>query len=279
MTSFTKQVPDAASPISHSLTAVQAVLNLSRRELADKLGTSLYALTRWERGDIAPSADVLSRLDALQNPAATSQDNRQCPPVVTFASSGSRAQIDSLPLFHGSDIGMLDTPRASILEDICSNSLWGDSDLALGDILQRRSEPAPTRDAPLEEEISAGKNTYTYDAHTYHTKVPPQGIASIIAKYLPEGGVVLDPFSGSGMTGVAARYLGCDGIMNELSPAASFISHNFLKTVDTDEFNSAISKIMGNLEDLRRNLYSTTCRECGKKRRATLHGLVVRIGM
>jgi len=31
--------------------------------------------------------------------------------------------------------------------------------------------------APFAGEIRAGKNTYVYDAHTYHTKVPPEGIA------------------------------------------------------------------------------------------------------
>ena len=31
-------------------------------------------------------------------------------------------------------------------------------------------------DVPNIETIVAGKNTYVYDAHTYHTKVPPEGI-------------------------------------------------------------------------------------------------------
>ena len=115
----------------------------------------------------------------------------------------------------------------------------------------------------MDEEISAGKNTYTYDAHTYHTKVPPQGIAYVIAKYLPEGGVVLDPFCGSGMTGVAARYLGYDVVLNELSPAACFIAHNFVRTVDTVKFNHAVLQVLGTLDELRQKLYSTECRECG----------------
>jgi len=151
-----------------------------------------------------------------------------------------------------------------VLDDLYRDHLWGDSDLALSDILLRRSKAAVTRDTPLDEEISAGKNTYTYDAHTYHTKVPPQGIANIISRYLPEGGVVLDPFAGSGMTGVAARYLGYDVILNELSPAACFIAHNFTRTIDTDEFNAAVSAVASRLADLRRKLYTTECRECGE---------------
>ena len=137
--------------------------------------------------------------------------------------------------------------------------------MALGEVLERNTKPARTRQEPLDEEISAGKNTYTYDAHTYHTKVPPQGIANVISKYLPEGGVVLDPFAGSGMTGVAARYLGHDVILNELSPAAAFISFNFLASIDPEQFRLAVSQILTNLHNLQRTLYLTICRECGSE--------------
>jgi DNA modification methylase len=113
--------------------------------------------------------------------------------------------------------------------------------------------------------MSAGKNTYTYDAHTYHTKVPPQGIAELLRHYLPEGGLVLDPFSGSGMTGVAATSLGLDCILNELSPAAAFISSRFVSSVDPAEFAAAVQAVVDSLENIRRDLYTTVCRECNSE--------------
>ncbi|RLC91204.1 MAG: hypothetical protein DRI79_03475 [Chloroflexi bacterium] len=85
------------------------------------------------------------------------------------------------------------------------------------------------------------KNTPIYNAHSYHTKVPPQGIAPCILHYTDPGDLILDPFCGSGMTGVAAlmcahppaealhlvhdarlgpRY----AILNDLSPAATHIT-------------------------------------------------------
>lgn len=245
--------------------SARTLLNLSQRELADKLRTSYFALVRWERGDVEASNDILQRLNTLVDPKIHNTNSpRELHTNIDFASSGIRSTTAPLPLFEGSDVAMLPDPKSSVLDGIFSNNLWGDSDLALSDILLRRECAAITRAVPLDEEISAGKNTYTYDAHTYHTKVPPQGIASVIAKYIPEGGVVLDPFAGSGMTGVAARYLGYDVVLNELSPAASFISHNFTKTVDTAAFNNAISHVCENLSELRKQLYSTECRECGK---------------
>ena len=73
---------------------------------------------------------------------------------------------------------------------------------------------------------------------------------------------MLDPFSGSGMTGVAARFLGNDVILNELSPAASFISYNFLSTIDLNLFQDATAHILSNLKRLEQDLYTTRCREC-----------------
>ena len=244
-------------------TLVRACLSLSQQELARRLNTSLYALSRWERGDVTPSADILNRLSRLFHSQQKSNANfyNSEDRFITFASSGIKTKISDQPSLFNS-VRMLEQPRTSILNDIYTDSFWNNGHLALSNILGRRRESARTRDEPLKEDISAGKNTYTYDAHTYHTKVPPQGIANVISKYLPDGGVVLDPFSGSGMTGVAARYLGCDVVLNDLSPAASFISHNFLATINPSKFFDAVSHVLSSLDDLQRKLYSTRCREC-----------------
>ena len=244
----------------------RALLKLSQKDLANRLNTSLYALVRWERGDAAPTQDVLLRLKELLDPRATRCDEFTISSNgVIFESSGIRAKSVPLPPCDNDAITLLNTPRASLLDGIYNDNFWGPSALSLSDILHRRENPALTRTEPLDEDISAGKNTYTYDAHTYHTKVPPQGIASVIAKYLPEGGVVLDPFGGSGMTGVAARFLGYDIVLNELSPAACFIAYNFTRTTDTSKFNKAVSSVLEKLKELRTMLYTTECRECGKE--------------
>ena len=240
-------------------------LNLSQKELAEKLNTSLFALVRWERGDLAPDEEILKRLHTLtSSDVPTITNNTPYSREVRFASSGVRSRTLPLPLFDPTSVQLLQHPRSSLLDEITDGELWGSSELILADILTRREIPSETRICPIKEEISAGKNTYTYDAHTYHTKVPPQGIASVISKYLPNGGVVLDPFAGSGMTGVAARYLGMDAILNELSPAASFIAYNFTQKVDPAEYNCAVEQLLRNLLDLRKSLYLTKCRECEK---------------
>ena len=46
-------------------------------------------------------------------------------------------------------------------------------------------------DEPFASDMRAGKGTSFYRAHTYHTKVPPQGIEAFIAHYTRPGQVVL----------------------------------------------------------------------------------------
>lgn len=241
-------------------------LNVSQRELAELLNTSLYAVVRWERGDLEPAADARERLDALlrsgvAKPRTTGLNESR----IFFPSTGIRQQSVFRPLLDRVDVPLLENPRNALLEPIYDPPFWGDGDMALADMLRRHCTPAVTSNNAITESISAGKNTYTYDAHTYHTKVPPQGIAKVIESYLPEGGLVLDPFGGSGMTAVAARYLGYDVVLNELSPAACFIAHNFTRAVDVNEFNSAVEKVMELSRGIRQLLYTTNCRECDRE--------------
>ena len=57
---------------------------------------------------------------------------------------------------------------------------------------------------PFVADIREGKNDPIYNAHSYHTKVPPRAIIPYILHYTEPGDIILDPFCGSGMTGVAA---------------------------------------------------------------------------
>lgn len=106
---------------------------------------------------------------------------------------------------------------------------------------------------PFTADIEEGKNDPLYYAHTYHTKVPHKAIMRFILYYTKPNDIVLDGFSGTGMTGVAAlkclnpepeiksvletewsnnkfsqiewgkRFV----ILNDLSPIASFIAYNY----------------------------------------------------
>lgn len=117
---------------------------------------------------------------------------------------------------------------------------------------------------PLPEDLSAGKNTYVYDAHTYHTKVPPAAIAILIEHYTQIGDLVLDPFCGSGMMGVAALQTKRKPILTDLSPAATFVAMNFLTPIDARQYYQVARRILDATRDEEAQLYGTHCRTCGK---------------
>lgn len=253
--------------VPSALTSIRARSGLSQESLARILGVSYVSVNRWERGASRPSPAIEKRiLDLHASPGGVVElvGNGEAEHGV-FASRGARGRSAG-PLFAPKEprVALSDAPLEPLLTRLSpgAGGLRFGTDIA--DLLAAHAEPAEVVAVPPSGGLSAGKNTYTYDAHTYHTKVPPQGIAELLKHYLPAGGLVLDLFGGSGMTGVAALATGHDCILNELSPAACFIASQFTAQVDPTLFGAAVRRVMSEVADVRRRLYATSCRECGK---------------
>lgn len=255
-----------ASTAVRLIAKLQSESSISLDSLAARLGTSLITVSRWQRGDITPSESDRLRLEAeVEQIINGTRNGKHQGQQHDFAGRGARVKTSPSPACK-KGVEFSAVPLQSIVDRLVEGPFWnsGVSGPSLIDLLARNSEPAVTIDHPAAEGVSAGKNTYTYDAHTYHTKVPPQGIAEVIKRYLPQGGLVLDPFSGSGMTGVASRIVGSDVFLNELSPAASFISNCFTGNIDADYYEEGVKKLLERVNETRLFLYSTSCRECSK---------------
>lgn len=120
---------------------------------------------------------------------------------------------------------------------------------------------------PFAADVSEGKNDPIYNAHSYHTKVPYKAIMRYILHYTKPGDIVFDGFCGTGMTGVAAQMCGTPdeetknlfessmpteqiewgvrkAVINDLSPAASFIAYNYNAACDKYDLHEALSKIL-----------------------------------
>jgi DNA modification methylase len=127
---------------------------------------------------------------------------------------------------------------------------------------------------PFIADIREGKNDPIYNAHSYHTKVPPRAIIPYILHYTEPGDLILDPFCGSGMTGVAA--LMCEdppedilqavpgakkgarrAILNDLSPAACHIAYNYCTPVDVDALKAEFERIKAAVKEEFDWLYGT----------------------
>lgn len=122
---------------------------------------------------------------------------------------------------------------------------------------------------PFATDVIEGKNDPIYDAHSYHTKVPHKAIMRYILHYTEPGDIVFDGFCGTGMTGVAAQR--CENpdpefrdkidrempgvkwgarktILNDLSPAATFIAYNYNTPVEVSEFEREAKRIIAEVE-------------------------------
>lgn len=253
---------------SANIKQIRQMAGLSQERLARLLEVSYVSISKWERGASEPSLSQSKRITDLLD-ALRSGVPFRLPESTAFAARGASRAWREPGLFDvvtGNGTPAINSePGPPILERIARGSFFLGDHSVLSRILSRHKEAAPIASTPPFPGVTAGKNTYTYDAHTYHTKVPPQGIAELLRQYLPMGGLVLDPFAGSGMTGVAARALGYDCILNELSPAACFIAREFLSRVDPRQFRSALDEVLRGLAPIRKQLYHTSCRDCGKE--------------
>jgi 16S rRNA G966 N2-methylase RsmD len=151
----------------------------------------------------------------------------------------------------------------------------------LEEFLKRRVKPYdPAADdydrPPFAADIKEGKNDSIYNAHSYHTKVPPRSIIPYILHYTKPDDLVLDLFCGSGMTGVAAQMCAAPPgdileqfpelkdrvgpracILNDLSPAACHIAYNYNTPVDVNALKKEFERIKAAIKDEFDWLYGT----------------------
>jgi DNA modification methylase len=114
----------------------------------------------------------------------------------------------------------------------------------IGALPERRQGPPKRVATPLSEPIRGRKNTAAYNAHSYPTKVPPEAIEPFIERHTSRGHIVLDPFCGSGMTGLAARRLGRTAVLNDLSHGAAHLAWNMVTPCDPGRLDHAATAVL-----------------------------------
>lgn len=163
-------------------------------------------------------------------------------------------KIEGFPIGEDEDILALSDPP---YYTACPNP-W------IGDFIQHYGRPYNPKEKyhrePFAADVSEGKNEPLYNLPSYYTKVPPVAIQRYLEHYTVDGDVILDAFSGSGMTGVATRTLSAKDkkrrlvILVDLSPLASFISQcmnsDYEGQFPSSLINEALAWISSNLSPL-----------------------------
>lgn len=95
--------------------------------------------------------------------------------------------------------------------------------------------------------------------HKYWGKKPATGLRHLINKFTQEGDIVLDPFAGYGVFCCEAFLAGRSVIINDLNPAANFISETLLNhNIDLKRVKSAWEKISKELTPFVNQWYTIT---------------------
>ena len=200
-------------------------------------------------------------------------------------------KIEGFPIGTDEDILRLSDPP---YYTACPNPWMGDFIKGYGTPYDPKQ---PYHREPFATDVSEGKNHPIYNAHSYHTKVPHRAIMRYILHYTQPGDVLFDGFAGTGMAGVAAQLCGDrtevqalgyrvreDGvildeegkafskigarhaILNDLSPAATFIAYNYNTPVDVDAFEREAKRILKEVEDELGWMYETRDKSGAKRR-------------
>jgi DNA modification methylase/predicted RNA-binding Zn-ribbon protein involved in translation (DUF1610 family) len=114
---------------------------------------------------------------------------------------------------------------------------------------------------PLDMASRGSKGTSAYLAHSYPTKVPPEAIEPYLMHHTRSGDVVLDPFCGSGMTGLAARRMGRQAVLNDLSFGAVHLAANASRHVDPVALAARGDLVLEKLAKPYGRWYATTGRD------------------
>lgn len=110
------------------------------------------------------------------------------------------------------------------------------------------------KNEPYSSDVSEGKRDPLYEHYSYHTKVPHKAIAKYLSHFTTENDIVLDAFSGSGMTGLASKYMSnVDGrernvILSDLSTYAGFISSNYSFPNNPADFSVELNDVAESLD-------------------------------
>ncbi|GMB08093.1 DNA methyltransferase [Thermolongibacillus altinsuensis] len=131
---------------------------------------------------------------------------------------------------------------------------------------------------PFAADVGDGRSHPVYMAHSYHTKTPHKSIMRYILHYTNPGDIVFDGFSGTGMTGVAARtcadinaikelgYQIKDGkiydngvfvsnvgerksLLNDLSPIATNIAYSYNSNSSIQSFRQIAESLLNEVEE------------------------------
>ena len=139
-------------------------------------------------------------------------------------------KIEGFPIGEDEDIlALSDPPYYTACPNPFIEEFVSNGDLSSPLSLDSRATPA------FADDVAGDKHGAAYNVHPYHTKVPPDAIVPLLRHYTRPGDLILDPFAGTGITGVAIDILNSESsksvprqaILADISAIAGFIASTY----------------------------------------------------
>ena len=105
--------------------------------------------------------------------------------------------------------------------------------------------------------VVAPRTDAIYNCHGYLTKVPVAAISPFIEAFSAPGELVVDPFAGSGMTGLAAMIAGRRAVLSDISVLGQHIGKGYLTEVSPEALADAAASVARTARDALGDLYTT----------------------
>jgi len=112
-------------------------------------------------------------------------------------------------------------------------------------------------DLGIPDVIRAPRTDRIYNCHAYLTKVPVAAIRPFVERFTRLGEVVLDPFAGSGMTGIAAAMQGRRAQLADISILGQHIARGYVTEVSPSAFRNAAEQVTREAREALGDLYET----------------------
>jgi 16S rRNA G966 N2-methylase RsmD len=117
----------------------------------------------------------------------------------------------------------------------------------------------------LNRQIPPLAHTPMYVWHKFWARKTWNVVGDFIKTYCPQGGIVFDPFVGSGITATEALKNGRRAIVSDLNPIAAEITRLTIKPVKEIELHDAFKRVKQKVKSKIESLYLTRCRSCNKE--------------
>ena len=124
------------------------------------------------------------------------------------------------------------------------------------------SDAQGVHDVHLNRQIPPEAHTPMYNFHKYWSRKTWNVVGEFINNYCPEGGIIFDPFGGSGVSAMEALKIWRKIIICDLNPIATEITRLTIKPVSLTKLHEAFQRVEKKVKKKIQSLYLTKCRKC-----------------